>query len=127
LLGLWPLVSFSSYQKLTGHTDDLGLAEVVGVLLLVIGGTLCLAAYRKQGSPEVLFLAFGSAGGMLLINIHLVSRGLPAIYAVDAVIEVGLVLFWIAGWRRSRTQTAAPAAPVAPVPPPATPPPVARA
>jgi hypothetical protein len=124
LLGLWPLVSLSTYQHLTGHSGDLALAEVVGVLMLVIGSTLCLAAFRKQGPPEVLFLAFGSAGGMLLLDIHFVSRGLSAVYLVDAVIEVGLVLFWAYGWRQSvRMATAVPAVPALPVPPAEVPPP----
>jgi hypothetical protein len=124
LLGVWPLVSLSTYQRLTGHGGDLPLAEVVGVLMLVIGGTLCLAAYRKQGSPEVLFLAFASAGGVVLLDIHFLSRGLSAVYLVDAVIEVGLVLFWVYGWRQSvRPATAAPAIPPGPAPRAEVPPP----
>ena len=66
LIGLWPLVGMHSYQRFTGHQGDLWVVEVIGALLLAIGGTLCLAAYRKQGSPEVLFLAFGSALGPVL-------------------------------------------------------------
>jgi hypothetical protein len=124
LLGLWPLVSLSTYQRLTGHVGDLPLAEVVGVLMLVIGGTLCLAAYRKQGSPEVLFLAFASAGGLVLLDIHFLSRGLSVVYLFDAAIQVGLVLFWVYGWRQNvRPATAVPAIPVAPAPPAEVPPP----
>ena len=124
LLGLWPLVSLSTYQHVTGHVGDLPLAEVVGVLMLVIGGTLCLAAYRKQGSPEVLFLAFASAGGLVLLDIHFLSRGLSLVYLFDAAIEVGLVLFWVYGWRQKvRTATAVPAIPVAPAPHTEVPPP----
>jgi hypothetical protein len=100
LMGLWPLVGPESYQQVTGHPGGVWLAEVIGVLLIVIGGTLCLAAYRKQGSPEVLFLAFGSAAGLVAVNIHLVSRGLSTFYLLDAVLQAVLVGFWVYGWRR---------------------------
>src|SRR5262249_43925230 len=63
LLGLWTLLWPGGYQTVTGHTGDPWVMQVFGVLMLVIGGTLCVAAYRKQGSPEVLCIAFGSALG----------------------------------------------------------------
>jgi hypothetical protein len=129
LIGLWALVSPDSYVMVTGHQGDVWLVEVIGVLLLVVGGTLCLAAYRKQGSAEVLFLAFGSAGGLVVVDLHLVSRGLSTIYLLDAVLQVALVAFWVYGWRRDvqpATPAVAPVAPPAPVVPgPTAPPPAA--
>ncbi len=110
-LGLWPLLSLASYQKVTGDQGDLWLLEVSGVLLLVIGSTLCLAAYRKQGSPEVLFLAFGSAGALTAIDLHLIYRGASIFYFIDAVLQVGLVIFWAYGWRKgTRTPSQTPPA-----------------
>jgi hypothetical protein len=118
LLGLWPLVSADSYQKVTGHQGDVWLVAVIGVLLLAVGGTLCLAAYRKQGSPEVLFLAFGSAGGLAAVDLFLVYRGLSPLYLLDAVLQVALVAFWVHGWRRD-VHTATPPDAAAPLAPPA--------
>jgi hypothetical protein len=110
LTGLWPLVSVSTYERATGHLGDTWLVQAVGVLVLVIGGTLCLAAYRRQGSPEVLFLAFGSALGMTAIDIHLAWRGYSPLYLVDAVLELGLVAFWVYGWRNTAHSAAPPQA-----------------
>src|SRR5262245_858284 len=74
LTGLWPLVDIGGYRATTGHAQSPWMAQAFGVLLLAIGGTLCLAAYRRQGSPEVLFLAFGSALGLAGVDVHLVWR-----------------------------------------------------
>src|SRR5260370_39961043 len=112
LSSIWPLVGLASYQDVTGHIADAWHVEVMCAMLLVIGGTLCLAAYRKMGTPEVLFLAFGSALGMTAVDIHLLTRGFSALYFVDALLEVALVAFWVYGWRRARTLAAVgPAAP----------------
>jgi hypothetical protein len=104
-IGLWPLVSIRSYQEVTGARADVWVAQAVAVLLLAIGSTLCLAAYRRQGSPEVLLLAFGSALGLTAVDIHLVWRGYSALYLLDAALQLGLVAFWVYGWRRSARAT----------------------
>jgi hypothetical protein len=109
-IGLWPLLGLGSYLSLTGHPGEVWVVQAVGVLLVVIGGTLCLAAYRGQGTPEVLFLAFGCALGLTAVDIHLVYRGLSAFYILDAVVQVALVAFWIYGWRRERRVAAVMAA-----------------
>ena len=118
LLGTWPLLAGASYQKVTGYHGDLWLFDVVGVLMLAIGGTLCLAAYRRQGSPEVLFLAFGTALGRTIVDIHMVYRGYSVFYLIDAAVQVGLVVFWVFGWKMSdhRTTTLAPLATIVPEP-----------
>ncbi len=108
LCGIWPLLSTTTYRAITGHEGDLWHVEMMSALLLVIGGTLCLAAYRSQGTPEVLFLAFTSALGMMAIDVHLVYRGHSRFYLLDAALEVGLVIFWVYGWRSSRLVANAP-------------------
>jgi hypothetical protein len=118
LLGLWPLVGIGSYQEATwdGHSPP-WMAQAVGALLLVIGATLCLAAYRRQGSPEVLMLAFGSALALAAVDVHLVWRGYSLLYLLDAVLQLGLVAFWIYGWRKARQEAARIAATLPPPPP----------
>jgi hypothetical protein len=102
-----------SYQRLTGHQGDTWLVAVIGVLQLVVGGALCLAAYRRQGSPEVLFLAFGSGLGLTAVDIHLLFSGLSFLYLLDAVLQLGLVAFWVYGWKTAKDARAATEAPVA--------------
>lgn len=121
LAGLWPLVGIAYYQEAMGHRHAPWLAQAVGVLLLVVGTTLCVAAWRRQGSPEVLVLAFGSALGLTAVDIHLVWRGYSSLYLLDAALQLGLVGFWAYGWHRARqTATAqATAAAINATPPPA--------
>jgi hypothetical protein len=64
----------------------------------------------------VLFLAFGSALGLTVVDLHLVFfRAFSVIYLGDAVIEVCLVALWVHGWRRARTVAAVAPAVAAPV------------
>jgi hypothetical protein len=102
VLGLWPLLGLGSYLSLTGQPGEVWVVQAFGVLLVVIGGTLCLAAFRGQGTPEVLFLAFGCALGLTAVDVHLVYRGLSAFYILDAVLQAALVAFWVYGWRREK-------------------------
>jgi hypothetical protein len=117
LIGLWPLVGIGSYQVATGQQGSPWMAQAIGVLLLIVGATLCLAAYRRQGSPEILVLAFGSALGLMAVDIHLVTRGYSPLYLLDAALQLGLVAFWIYGWRQAaRTAAAVPLAANSPHP-----------
>src|SRR4051794_34297269 len=66
LLALWLLLGSSSYQRVTGNQGEVWMVDAIGLLLLMIGGTFCIAAFRRQGSPEVLFLALGTAIGLTI-------------------------------------------------------------
>ena len=59
LTGIWPILSIQSFQMVTGpKTDHLvtgresdhWLVMTVAVLIIAIGGTLLVAAWRKDGS-----------------------------------------------------------------------------
>jgi hypothetical protein len=105
LVGLWSFFSFSSFQAVTGAKADLVVARTVSLLILVIGGALCLAAYRKQLTPEVWFIALGSAVGLAVRDLHYVSAGyISAVYLLDAVIQLGAAGLWIYGWYQGRRQ-----------------------
>src|SRR5437763_87401 len=99
LTGLWPLLHMRSFEAVTGPKTDTWLVQTVGVLVVVIGGAMCLAAYRRQGSPEILFIAFGSALGLAAIDVIFVYQGrIRPVYLLDAGIQVGLVALWVYGW-----------------------------
>jgi hypothetical protein len=111
LRGLWPLFRMG-YIGDSGATDtDVWLAQSAGVMTLVVGATLCLAAYRRQGSMEVILLAFGSALGLTLLELIFVLQGrISEVYLIDSVIQVALVASWVYGWRtkeRALAQAAA--------------------
>jgi hypothetical protein len=57
--GLWPFISASSFQKVTGPKTDFWLVKTVGVLVSVIGGALISAGLRGKQNPELSMLDFG--------------------------------------------------------------------
>ena len=109
LTGLWPLASPRTLLAVTEPRTELWLVQMVGVLVTVIGGTLCVAAYRRQATPEVLFLAFGSAVGLAAAElIFVLQRRASVFYLLDVLVELGLVALWVHHWRQRRQGQAAP-------------------
>ena len=101
LTGLWALLDIDSFQAVTGPKTDLWLVKTVGVLVLVIGGVLLLAAFRRHVSLEMLGLAAGSAVGLAAIDVRYVLGGTIApVYLLDAGAELVLVGLWAIAWRR---------------------------
>jgi energy-converting hydrogenase Eha subunit E len=99
LTGLWPLVSLATFQAATGPKTDTWLVQTVGVLVTVIGATLCLAAYRRNTAAEIVLLAIGSALGLAAVDVTFVlERRISAVYLLDALVEVGIIALWVYGW-----------------------------
>ncbi len=99
--GLWSLVSIETFEMVTGPKVDDWLVKTVGVLVIVIGGVLIVAARRRQITLEILLLAVGSALGLTAIEVVYVARGrISPIYLLDAAAELMLVAVWsVASWR----------------------------
>jgi len=103
ITGLWPLINIESFQWVTGPKRDLWLVQTVGVLVLVIGATLCAAGYRRQKSLEVVLLALSSALALAGVDCWFVFQGrISAIYLLDAAVELGLVVLWVSAWVEDR-------------------------
>jgi hypothetical protein len=101
LRGLWPLFRMGHTGASTATDTDIWLAQSGGVLTLVVGAVLCLAAYRREGSMEVVVLAFGTALGLTLLELIFVLQGrISQLYLLDMLAQVGLVASWVYGWRR---------------------------
>ena len=91
----WALVDIESFQKVTGPKSDLWLVKTVGLLLVVIGAGLLVAAYRDQYDPALILIAMGSAAALLAIELVYVAQGtISRIYLVDALVEAGLIAWW---------------------------------
>jgi hypothetical protein len=100
LTGLWALVSIDTFQMVTGPKTDLWLVRTVGLLVLVSGAVLLLAAYRRHYPAEVILLGIGQALALTAIDIFYVAVGrISAIYLLDALAEIILVTIWITGLR----------------------------
>jgi len=100
ITGVWPLVSSSTFQKVTGPKVDVWLVKTAGVLITVVGAVLGLAGRRRRVTPEIALLAVGSAGGLTAIDVvYVAKRRISPIYLLDAVSELGLIALWAIAWR----------------------------
>src|SRR5437773_4723014 len=127
LTGLWPQVNISSFLAVTGPKSDVWLVHTVGWLVFVIGVALCVAAYRRQRTVEVLIVGIGSALALAIVDVYyVVERQISAVYLLDAAVELGIVFVWICSAysdlgeanRAPAAHTAAPS-PSVPLTPPA--------
>jgi hypothetical protein len=101
LTGLWSLIDLDSFQAVTGPKTDLWLVRTVGVLVLVVGGVLLVAAARRRVGAELVMLAVGCALGLAGIDVVYTANGTIApVYLLDAAAELGLVVLWAIAWRR---------------------------
>jgi peptidoglycan/LPS O-acetylase OafA/YrhL len=96
VLGLWPVVSFASFQAVTGEKADHWLISVVGMLLAAIGSTMLIAAIRRDIAFEVFSLGIVTALSLACTDvIFVIERSIPAVYLLDAVAESLFVTLWV--------------------------------
>lgn len=95
--GLWALFHVRSFLRITGAKTDVWLVKTVAALVLVIGCSLLVGAARGRVGPDLLFLAVGSTTALAVVDIIYVVRGtISRVYLLDALIELGLAIAWIA-------------------------------
>jgi hypothetical protein len=71
--------------------------RMVGLLAAVIGATLVVASRQGYRALEIFILGIGSASAFAVVDIWYTFRGVIApIYLGDAVVEVGLIVGFIA-------------------------------
>lgn len=101
--GLWPLISMSAFERVTGPKVDDWLVRMVALLIIVIAVTLLLTAFRAHPAAECVFLAVASALSFAAIDlVYALSGRISPIYLLDAAAELGLVVLITIGWRRAR-------------------------
>lgn len=74
LTGLWPIVHFPSFEKVTGPKTDDWLVKTVGALITVVGGTLLVTGLVGRTTAETALLGVATAG---------VLGAVDAIYAIS--------------------------------------------
>jgi hypothetical protein len=93
ITGIWPLVSMTTFEAVTGPKTDDWLVQTVGVLAAVIGATLLTGAWRRQPSLETITLSVLSILGFVAVDVVFVLRGtIGPIYLADAVIQAILLI-----------------------------------
>ena len=95
--GAWPLISPSSFQRVTGQKLEYWLVETVGLLLMVSGAALLLAGRASRVTREIALLGAGTAVVLGGVDIYCVFEPRTTrAYWLDAVLELALVAAWCA-------------------------------
>lgn len=100
--GIWPLISMSTFLKVTGPKTDLWLVKTVGLILAVIGAALIVAQVNAEINTSIVVLAIGSALSLAIVEVvYVAKRVISPIYLGDAVIELILIGWWVVSIRLS--------------------------
>ena len=93
--GLWSLLHFESFQKVTGRKTDVWLVKTVAGLVIAIGAGLLVAAQTGRFDPALIVIAMGSAVTLLAIDvIYIFEDVISPVYGIDATIEAMLITWW---------------------------------
>jgi hypothetical protein len=104
--GLWPLLSLTTFELVSGPKTDDWLVVTVGVLITVIGLVLLAAAIKNETNAPVRILAIGSAAGLAAIDFFYAMTGVIwPIYMLDGVGELALIVVWAIAIHRDRVST----------------------
>ncbi len=103
--GLWALVSYGTFEVVTGHKRDDWLVKTLAAFIVPVGASLAVSARARRASPEARLLAAGSAAALGVADLVYVLRGrIPRIYLLDSVAKALL----IAGLAVARREAAEP-------------------
>jgi len=119
VIGLWPVISFHSFETVTGQHPDHWLLSLTGLLLAGIGISMLISAIRRDVAFEVFAIGLITALSLGVTDIvFVIERIIPAVYLLDAVAESLFVTLWvfaIRDMRRAHRLQATP--PAIPAPP----------
>lgn len=102
--GLWPLLHYRSFEKITGPKTDKWLVITVGYLISASAFVFSLAALKPQPPKEVCYFALLDSVLLFGIDTYYVSKKvISRVYLYDAVAEAALFLAW--GYVFSQHQT----------------------
>ena len=100
--GIWPLVSYRSFEAVTGRKREPWLVKTVGLLTVVSGAVIATDAGGREGTTRR--LAIGTALAYAAIDTWYagVRRNIRPIYLLDAAAELGLAAAWFGRPPRTR-------------------------
>lgn len=105
LTGLWPLLHLPSFELVTGPKTDDWLVRMVGLTTVVIGATLWAGARPPRPVGPIAFLAAGTAASFAAVDlVYGLDGRIRAVYLLDAVVELALLLALAVGWWRMRRE-----------------------
>jgi hypothetical protein len=101
---IWPLVSPTTFQAVTGTKMDFWLAQTVGLLLIVTGLVLIKAARRGRLTAEIALLGIGQAIVLGSVDVFCVREPRTTVaYYLDAIAEFTLVAAWLIALSHDRS------------------------
>jgi hypothetical protein len=101
--GIWPLIGDDTFQLVTGYKADFWLAQIVGLILAVIGLVLYLAARADRLTREIVLLAVLSAAALLGADIYAPFQPhTTRAYFLDAFAELGILTAWSCALTKGR-------------------------
>lgn len=90
--GIWPLVHYDSFERISGPKSERWLVETVGGLVTAVGISLAIGATRAKPGAETTALAAGSAAALAAIDLLYLRRGrLRWVYGLDAAGQAGFL------------------------------------
>ncbi len=93
--GLWPVLSYRTFENATGPKQEKWLVKTLGWLLALDGGIFIFASLTTPGADTV-FLSLGTALILLLIELrYTYKKILSKVYLYDALIEGSIVMSWL--------------------------------
>ncbi len=100
LTGLWPLVAYRAFERVTGPKREPWLVKMVGLLTVVIG--VVVASDPAGRAPQTRAMATGAAAAYAAIDVWYagIRRRLRPVYLLDAIAEVAFVAAWLSRGRR---------------------------
>src|SRR5688572_18278961 len=94
--GIWPIMSITTFQLVTGPKVDLWLVKTFGVLVAAVGAALIITGCRGNPAIETAMLGIGTAGSLSASEINYVLRGrIARMYLADAAVEGVFVAGWL--------------------------------
>jgi hypothetical protein len=93
LSALWPLISMTSFEAVTGPKSDVWLVRMVALLILVIGLTLASAVISHRETPEIYLCSILSCLSFIAIDvIYSMAGQISKVYLGDAAVEALIVI-----------------------------------
>lgn len=93
-MGLWPLLSYKSFEAVTGKKIDTWLVKTIGWLFVVIGIQLW------TGDPrQMVLLGIGSALAVGAADIYysFIKQHISWVYTLDVLPQTIFVVLWLVG------------------------------
>jgi hypothetical protein len=97
LSGLWPIVSYRTFEWVTGPKRERWLVKTVGLLTVAIGSTLVRDPDGRSRQTRHLAIAIAIAYGAIDVWYAGLVRRIRPVYLLDAMAEMAFIAAWLRG------------------------------